>query len=264
MALLLASCVHFGSSVPADVESTGCAAQQSELSLLQYGIHRVAQDAEAAPNGPFLKSDLPYDDHNDLEAFSYARKKAAAAASGAAGDSSAAAPAAEAESAPKEAAKEAAKEEAPKEAAKEAGKEAGKEAAKSLLQLEESIMLGTDAAPAKEPAPKRQGDGFLEDDLPFDDHNALEKASYALKTPAAKPAATGGADSTATESPPEADSKADSKPADADAKAAAPDETKEAPKEDAKAAGLMSLFQFNPSDTFDASRALDSFYYTLR
>merc|ERR1719316_2106823 len=209
MALLLVSYAHLGSlvhPVSAVLEDTGCAAQQSELSLLQYGLKRATQDVADEPKKGYLQSDLPYDDHNDLEAFTYARKKAAAAASSSTGDSSTAA--------------EETEEPAPAPApAKEAAKEATEttSAPKSLLQLEESSTIGknfhvntadnaTTAAPAEADtttapaAVSDKGDGFLEDDLPFDDHNSLEKASYALKSPTAAPV-TGGADSNAAAAP---------------------------------------------------------------
>lgn len=202
IAVVLACHVHLV-PVASILQDTGCAAEKAELSLLQHGIQRATQDSIDEPSkGGYLRNDLPYDDHNDLEDFTYARKKDAAATSNSAGDSAASVD-------EKKAPSEPASDSAP--AKSEAKEDVTTPPPGGLLQLEEgsNMMTGATAAFDKKkhtkgeptedsddfktdspttPGPER-GDGYLEDDFPFDNHNALESASYALKPPAAEAAA---------------------------------------------------------------------------
>eukprot|EP00746_Dinoflagellata_sp_MGD_P164615 gnl/MRDRNA2_/MRDRNA2_93336_c0_seq1.p1 gnl/MRDRNA2_/MRDRNA2_93336_c0~~gnl/MRDRNA2_/MRDRNA2_93336_c0_seq1.p1 ORF type:complete len:213 (-),score=74.41 gnl/MRDRNA2_/MRDRNA2_93336_c0_seq1:20-658(-) len=189
MALLVASIVHL---MPlASAQDMGCAAELSELSLLQHGIQRATQDLDEPGKG-WLHSDLPYDEHNDLESFTYARQKAEA-------EKEAAAPAEEPADAKADPAA------ASKSPAKEAALDTTPPPPPGLLQFEASRHSGEPTEDSEDfqtdspttPGPER-GDGFLEDDLPFDNHNPLESASYALKAPEDKPEAK-GADSEAAE-----------------------------------------------------------------
>merc|ERR1719386_526611 len=162
MTLLVACHVHLVSLASAVLQDMGCASEQSELSLLQHGIQRASQDLDEPGKG-WLRSDLPYDEHNDLESFTYARQKAEAA--------EAAAPEKEAEK--KEAAAPAKE---PEKASPDPSKEAAPDATPpppGLLQFGESRHSGEPTEDSEDfktdspttPGPER-GDGFLEDDLP--------------------------------------------------------------------------------------------------
>jgi len=223
----------FSEETPDNIKRRACAVEHSDLSLLQFGIQRANQHGGDEPtNKGFFKSDLPYDDRNDLESFSYARKKSAEAMPKP--NSGAFAPSTTAQQSAKESstnskgkgkageqktqAKETSAAPSPESAGliqseqgiarnslatttasdgkKENGKEGSKKnttsAAKEEAKQDKASPKDAGAQTSKE---SMQGDGFLENDLPFDDNNVLENASYALKPPAKKKTneASGGA-----------------------------------------------------------------------